>query len=93
MDRHDVKAALNHMYGAREILFNQLRNPETLCREVAEGLDCLFRAIEIAEKPEESFQICTHCDSIAFELLEDGRLVCLSCDSEWSELQAKEARR
>ncbi len=91
MKNCDVEKALKNMYMAQDILFSQLQDPNAVCREIAEGLDCLFRAIEIAEKPDDLFHFCPECESISFELREDDRLVCLSCDREWSETFAKEA--
>jgi hypothetical protein len=91
MNNYDAREALSHMYGAQEILFSQLRNPATLSRDVAEGLDSLFRAIEFAENPGVRILTCPECASTCLDEIENGGRTCLSCDLTWDPSKAEGA--
>ncbi len=83
MPSGQIQEALSLLYDAREMFFQQLRDPSLGCLEVAEGLDDLFRAIEFAEHPDVGVPLCPCCSSLCLEELGGGYYSCLSCDEQW----------
>jgi hypothetical protein len=79
----NAQEALELLYEAREMFFQQLRDPSLRCQEVAEGLDDLFRAIAFAEHPEAGVRLCPCCNSLSLDEMADGSFACLSCDAQW----------
>lgn len=71
--------ALTYMNFARRILDEQLHS-RAVCAELASGVEMLVNAFELAENPDQTIHVCPVCESVYFQELPFGELICLGCD-------------
>jgi hypothetical protein len=80
----NLDQALDLLSEARNILFQQLHDPEELSHELVRGVDKLGQAIEFAENPHAEIHLCPDCGSLCSEPLAGDLYLCLCCDRKYN---------